>query len=267
VDNQLPNASTQVVLHPTQQRCPQPTLRMFIRKNNTASESYQLASYDVFQFVFQEIDVNLEQQTVLAMWEFLQDSMIACPAIFGSGGEDSSGGTTNILSPSAARVNPRPSTTGNLSGYDHDRPDGLSTKSRKSMDGGHNGDLYSIEKEIISEENKLYVSHFQLHPVKINVSFVMSQDVSMLNRSNQNPKSLVEIRSKNALLTSFTSFMKQIGELLLDLSSNITRAPIFINSTNYDHLLTSEVQLSRILKSFYFHSIVTQVLFIILIGL
>jgi hypothetical protein len=263
VDNQLPNAVTQVIVHPTQQRAPQPTLRMFARKNLVASQAYQLASYDMFQFVFQEIDVNLEQQTVLAMWEFLQDSMVACPTIFGSGKDDPSPAVSGANSHSSMTSPPAPRLSVANDIMSSSAESGTSLKSRNSADnitaGVTGADLYSIEREIVGEENKLYISHFQLHPIKINVSFVMTQDHSIANKTTTNPKSLVEIKSKNAFLTSFTSFMKQIGELLLDLSSNITRAPIYIHSTNYDHLLTSEPEISRILKNFYFHSIVTQV--------
>ena len=336
IDNQLPDAIAQVILHPTHLRFPQPTIRLFIRKNKTASQSYQLASYDVVEFVMQELDVNLEQQTVMATWIFLQDCVLASPRLFlpattatttagsaGSGGVggtvttddlastsnsssgigsgSGSGGSGDMTSAhsfvtSASTTNmqhyevispqpqPQPQTTTRMHSHTQPALHETSSLGRSSMYGNAaiaSGTansvsaassvgmveknpittINSIQQEMQSDDNKLYISHFKLHPLKINVSFVMTTDahnsnvksVSALSKS-----SLIEAKS-SGILTSFSSFMRQIGELLLDLSSNITKAPIFIHATTYDHLLTSEEDLSRILKNFYFHSIVVQV--------
>ena len=335
IDNQLPDAIAQVILHPTHLRFPQPTIRLFIRKNKTASQSYQLASYDVVEFVMQELDVNLEQQTVMATWIFLQDCVLASPRLFlpattatttagsagsgggvggtvttddltstsnsssgiGSGSGSGSGGSGDMTSAhsfvtSASTTNmqhyevisPQPLTTTRMHSHTQTALHETSSLGRSSMYGSAaiaSGTansvsaassvgmveknpittINSIQQEMQSDDNKLYISHFKLHPLKINVSFVMTTDahnsnvksVSALSKS-----SLIEAKS-SGILTSFSSFMRQIGELLLDLSSNITKAPIFIHATTYDHLLTSEEDLSRILKNFYFHSIVVQV--------
>ena len=112
--------------------------------------------------------------------------------------------------------------------------------------------------ENTSDENKLYIDSFKLHPIKINVSFVMTPDIGVYSTRKQEKSTLIS-ESGGGVITAFASFFRQVGILVLDLSSNITRAPILISATNYEHMLITESELTRILQKFYFQSIVSQV--------
>ena len=61
------------------------------------------------------------------------------------------------------------------------------------------------------------------------------------------------------------NFFKQTGEVILDFSTNITNAPIYIRHLTAPNMLTSQRELTTKLQSFYFQYIVRQVLLYIVL--
>jgi hypothetical protein len=83
VDNQLPEASAAVMLSPIQVKVHQPIVRIRIRRNNELSK-HDLTSYDTIELIIQEIDLRLEQQTVLACWDLYQSLLTEMRATISS---------------------------------------------------------------------------------------------------------------------------------------------------------------------------------------
>jgi hypothetical protein len=67
------------------------------------------------------------------------------------------------------------------------------------------------------------------------------------------------------VLTASSSFLRQVGEVVLDLTSNITNTPIFLSGMEKEHLSMSGRELTAKLQDIYFQSLVREVsnLFII----
>lgn len=220
IDNQLADSITPVLLHQTQAKFQQPIIRLLLRKNNRLSNlTPNLTCYDNFQLVIQELDLHLEQQTVVASWELSQR-----------------------VSPMLVNIFPP-----------------LKDSSRNSVnrDGplGSEKNLFGSSSVI---EDSLYIERFSLNGIKINVSFLMTPEVVESHRKrSQSRESQVQYGA--VVLTASSSFLRQVGEVVLDLTSNITNTPIFLSGMEKEHLSMSGRELTAKLQDIYFQSLVREV--------
>ena len=77
IDNQLPDASAQVLLAATPKKRPLPVASFFVRQNQTdkpSSQSADLTSIERAEIRVEELDLKLEQEMVLACWAVIQDA-------------------------------------------------------------------------------------------------------------------------------------------------------------------------------------------------
>ena len=77
IDNQLPDASAQVLLAATPKKRPLPVVSFFVRQNQTdkpSSQSAELTSIERAEIRVEELDLKLEQEMVLACWAVIQDA-------------------------------------------------------------------------------------------------------------------------------------------------------------------------------------------------
>jgi hypothetical protein len=167
--------------------------------------------------VIQELDVHLEQQTVVAAWSTAQKT----------------GNVWFTLFPTLFEA----------------QTSSVDSKGRVSTSASAD----------YAEDKKLYIDLFNLNPIKINISFLMSGSAA-----SQGTRRIQRVESTSrfegaGLLFAFSSFLRQVGEVVLDLSLNITDAPILISGMKKDNLYMSNRELTNKLQSIYFHSLVTQV--------
>jgi len=225
---------TPVLLHQTQKKYPQPILRLLLRKNNLLSnQTTNLSCYDDFQLVIQELDIHLEQQTVLAAWDTAQKTTEVWGKIFPS------------LFASQDSI--------------------AMSKLRADSDVGGPSIVSSFYSHSLfadsTDGNKLYIDRFNLNPIKINISFVMTPDIVSQTRdrsSGQNRDSALRYDG-SGIFFAFSSFLRQVGEVVLDLSSNISNAPIWITGMQTEHLSMSNRELAIKLQAIYLQAIVSQV--------
>ena len=124
------------------------------------------------------------------------------------------------------------------------------SKSKSQSDNEQLDDLM-----ISDDVTKLYVDTIQIGPIKINVSFIISphstshsqrwgaqvQGASFLLGNNNSSKT-------QGLFSTLSLFMWQIGEVVLDLSSTIADAPIYINGFFLRHLFKTDLAMIRTLN-------------------
>lgn len=220
IDNQLTDSITPVLLHQTQAKFQQPIIRLLLRKNNQLSNlTPNLTCYDNFQLVIQELDVHLEQQTVVASWELSQR---VSPML------------VNIFPPLKDPV----------------RGSGRDLNSSAT-------NLFGSSSAI---EDSLYIERFSLNGIKINMSFLMTPEVVESHRKRTQSRD-AQVQYGAGVLTASSSFLRQVGEVVLDLTSNITNTPIFLSGMDKDHLSMSGRELTAKLQDIYFQSLVREVCF------
>ena len=223
------DAVTPVLLHQTQMKHPQPILRILLRRNNLLSKhnkSHKLSCYDDFQLVVQELDIHLEQQTVIAAHETAQKTFHIWVSTFPSLFDTQEGGLRT------ASGNER------LLGKGRNTTDMLSSS---------------------NDDHKLYIDRFYLNPIKINISFLMTPGAVTQHRDRSQHKEASLRYSGTGVFFAFSSFLRQVGEVVLDLSSNISNAPILIGGMRTENLFMSNRELTNKLQVIYFQSIVSQV--------
>ena len=196
-------------------------------ESDKVSRQHTVDCYEDFQLIVQELDVSLEQQIVLVTWD-LQSWWNLLPNVFG----DSAVHEETVAA----------------GGY------GNSRASKAQQEGA----AVISELTNVEDDNRLYIDMFSLHPIKINVSFVMSPGVVEPTRRRTHGRSLLNFGT--GVVGAFFPFLRQLGEVVLDLSSSISNAPIFISGMLKDHLFMSTKELKNSVLTIYFHSVVTQVL-------
>ena len=265
VDNQLPDPVSSVILCPTTVKYPQPVVRMHVRKKNLLSQN-KLTSYETIQLVVQELDLHLEQQTVVASWELVkslmqerkygkrqQQSQGQAATDKQGGGVD--GATTNMdslgfatctalvqyeLLPTLDETFRTTAKTG--------------TKTDRSADGNKREALLKQEEDV----NTLYIEHFEIFPIKFNVSFITTPQI--LVASNHKKQREADIRSEGTagLYSSVSLFLWQVGEVVLDLTSTISDAPIFFHGYEESHVFKTDYEIAKFLQDRYLHNAMWQ---------
>lgn len=250
VDNQLPDPVAPVLLHATQKKHPQPVVRLHLMKNNllsVESNQYTLACYEDFHLVVQELDVHLEQQTVIASWELIHNCWDILSTMFGESGAVSQSDNSDAFSLVDGAGDLRSSSTS----HQYMQPPVPSDSSDMIMSK-------MPEFAAGSDVTRLYIDRFGLHSIKINVSFVMTPEVISGSNLRAHERTMF-FMGRHGLLSELTSFLRQLGEIVMGLTTSISNAPIFISGMTTDHLFMSDRELANTLQQIYFQSIVSQV--------
>jgi hypothetical protein len=265
VDNQLLDAMSSVILSPTPVKSPQPVLRFHMKKKNLLSQS-NLKCYETLQLVIQELDLKLEQQTVLASWEMIKSWTKELASIGQvSDSRGGSGGDTVRVS-DTSRYFPD---TGNDSFSAKDalfmRPDDSDTVRNlqqsgfiESIEPSRNYDI----KKLIDDEDveKLYIDDFKIFPIQINVSFIINPTYIIRKYRKEQREDNNHADSNNVgFYSAFSVLLWQIGAVVLDLTSSISDAPVFFNGFEAPHLFKTTNDVTRILQEHYLHSALGQI--------
>lgn len=232
VDNQLPESVSPVIVSPTKIFRPQPAFRVHIKKNNILSHQH-LESFDYFQIILQELDLHLEQQIVVSVWEFIKSVM----------NDMESREIDKTIHLDSDRYDPGSRRTSRHSGSSlhlHESSEPQATNADSDID-------------------KLYIDHFYVAPIMINISFIMnpqalsatSVDLDKKFRNGPDDASISEHSTLNL-------FLWQVGEVVLDLTSSITDAPIKLNGMTVNHLFKTWGEVSSILQDHYLNSALGQ---------
>jgi hypothetical protein len=245
LDNQLPDAAAPVLLAPLVTKKPQPTLRLHLIKNTNPL----ISGYDKIAVVVQELDLNLEQDTVIGMWDTIQswydehESALKDHAI-------------DINEMKHAR----------LFGYQTKDLDVVESKTplfaifspaKASATSvvDVNGMFMSNTDEDTAEY--VYVRDFYISPISIKVSFLITAEshalTSVRHRYNQPHQSTLD--ADIGLTTAISAFLWQVGEVVLDLTSTISDAPIYVEEIDRSHLFYVHSEFSKMLQSHYFQQL------------
>ena len=270
VDNQLPEATASVMLSPTPQKHPQPITRLHVRRNISKS-AQGLDSFDFVELVVQDLDLRLEQVTVLACSELMRYFYDALKKGDTTGNKDESllymiaGGS---FSGGGSRGTYNGSKVDNYKPYEDLRSESsaeiLKSHSELNMQDKQLFTSKSIAAQTILESedsNKQYVRSFQIYPIKVNVTFIISPQ-----KSNQRKwtsqiyvmKESANTTGQQSFMSAITMFTRQIGEVVLDLSASIADAPIVIAAINIEHLFKTNTELTKFLYQHYLTSILWQ---------
>lgn len=228
VDNQLYSSSYNSIIKPTCVFHPQPSLRLYICKNDILSVA-STPAYDKMEFILQEIDMNLEQQVVASIWEIEQiirrEKML----------------------------------------FYREFSDDLLNKKEKSDIPSHKPfDLVTGEpnpyfNSPMDIEQKLYVEHFYISPIVINVSFLTSPKSSFsqtIATEAVSERSSIDSSSENSPLQIF---LWQVGEVVLDLTSNISNSSLKFNGLSIDYMFKTWFDITSTLREHYLNSALGQI--------
>lgn len=240
IDNQLPQPLSPVILAPTSVQRPQPALRMHIRKNNNLSHEH-LESFDSIEVIVQEFDMHLEQQTVLAVWDLIK-------------GINNEKKSTEAINKGATST--KVSVFKNY-GFDLDNESESTVKIDTSAKHFANGIVESDEAThgAISAINKVYIDRFAIAPMKINVSFIMTPYGT---ENDKVESSASDEGMGDADKAPVSSFLYQVGEVVLDLTSTISDSPIKLNGLTNTHMFETWDTIFVTLQSHYLSAALSQ---------
>lgn len=245
IDNQLPQSAAPVILCPKRKIFAQPVLRILVRKNNVLSQS-TLNSYEAIELILQELDVFLEQKQVIASWELLQSWVNSLDSsLVGSGA---------AINDAWAQLVPQVKTPPRDA-----RP--VLLRDDLALRLERHGEVTAIRSSTADgyvDNNKIYVESFVIGSIKINVSFIMSPNVQL---SGHRPSAVkgVFFGDVSNLGYAFSILIRQIGDVVLDLTSAVTDAPIVLNGLEVMHLFKTDVELAKTLQEHYLNSFMRQV--------
>ncbi len=254
VDNQLPDSYCPVIVAPTTVKFPQPVVRVHVRKNNVISKK-NLSCYRTIQMVVQELDVKLEQQTVLASWELVktllsQKRQSDSSAVLDSKLFDNLE-MTNLL-PDNTLSSPFVST-----GMEKQSPK-KSNNLLRTFQSPQKGDLQAVRNILEDAEVlKLYIENFSISSIKINVSFFTTPQ-HIVEHYRKGAKA--DLRNERALgiFSAISFFLWQVGEVVLDLTSSISDAPIYFNGFQAAYLFKTALDIQETLLEHYLHNALGQ---------
>jgi hypothetical protein len=254
IDNQLPETIAPVMIAPAAVKYHQPVVRAHIRKNNLLSGG-QLTSYDNFTLVVQELDLKLEQQTIISSWELLQNCLQVHRDTLTEYSHDKTESKKQKSFEKAIDL------LGFATCTEIKRYDLLPTLVRaQSTNNKADPYLSTVNDYDVSEDesnNKLYIKNYCIFPFKMNASFITSPHSMNSNLSIREHQ--VSIREDDGALSTFRMFLWQVGEIVLDLSSTISDAPVYINGLIGSHMFETGNDLSKRLESHYFQYLMRQV--------
>jgi hypothetical protein len=238
VDNQLSEAACPVILFPTPVKNPQPVLRMHFKKKNLLSQS-NLDCYETAQFVIQQLDLKVEQQTVLASWEMIK-----------TWNKEISDEFLGVLSPSGNALSAEnPNWNLNLENFD-----GRIASQRYIEPSVKNNINTFIDDENVE---KIYIDDFKIFPIQINVSFIINPSY-IIRKYRKEQRENISDEASAGFYSALSIFLWQIGTVALDLTSSISNAPIFFNGFEAPHLFKTSNDVARILQEHYLHSALGQ---------
>jgi hypothetical protein len=228
VDNQLPDPVSPVMLSPTSVPRPLPTVRLHVVKNNALSHEH-LDSYDRLDLDVQVLDLHLEQQTVVAVWDFIRTIRNDMHLREQESSKQAASGTRTS---NQMHAEERPQD-------DHD----------DTNSAGADADI-----------DKIYIDHFRISTIMFNISFIMNpqalssthSSVTLYNDSTASGEASIDEHS------SVHQFMWQVGEVVLDLTSTIQDAPIRLRDITVDHMFKTWGEVRSILQEHYLNSALGQ---------
>jgi vacuolar protein sorting-associated protein 13A/C len=243
IDNQLPQSAAPVILCPTRTVAAQPVMRFLMQKNNLLSQN-RLNSYETVELIVQELDIFLEQKQVVASWELVRNWVgVIEPAAGDSASSDGWGSLTlGMTPPKDIRVSPA-------------RNESLSGIRRINS-----SELPVIRSSVVDaalENSKIYIEHLTINSIKINVSFIMSPNVQL---GGHRPEAVKTFFSGDVSNVGYACSMllRQIGDIVLDLTSAVTDAPIVLNGLEVVHLFKKDTELAKTLQDHYLNSFLMQ---------
>ena len=236
IDNQLPQPLSPVILAPTSVPRPQPALRMHIRKNNNLSHEH-LESFDSISIILQELDLHLEQQTVLAVWDLIKGINNEKKSTDALKNKETKSAIDNVFKNygfelnNEADITSSPDAKGEIVENDHKTAPGT-----------------------ISAINKVYVDNFAIAPMKINISFIMNP----FGSDFQIESSAADESIGDSDKAPVSSFLYQVGEVVLDLTSTITDSPIKLNGLTNTHMFETWDTIFVTLQGHYLSAALSQ---------
>ena len=292
IDNQLPNPMASVILYPTQTKHPQPAVRFHLSKSNLNSQPH-LNSYEAIQVIIQEFDLKLEQQTVVATWELVQDWTQELRYTFELLETSDPNNTmkkparaTEVRSDASVDTSSQQGFGGGDSRYHHSGDNeneellkwyGMSYTPQNHVTAAvvEGSTATTVQKKDDEHSvDKIYIEFFKLGPIQVNVGFIMTphMDANIDITGNiaagnvgLNPHKLAQQKDGNGaddekgdLSTAAWNFLLQVGEVVLDLTSAVDNAPIMLNGLEVPNLFETEAKLGTILQDHYFTSALRQ---------
>lgn len=227
VDNQLPDAEETVIAIPTPVRVRQPVVRLSMRKNNMLSTPH-LSSYDNMDLVVQQLDIRLEQSVVVASWEHYQQFMLEL--------------RSSAFKHMASYVDASFDSGADKRGY-----------KKGSRSENDNGDetapsIFDVEAD---NGNKIYVELLFIGPIKLNVSFITTQRFLTATNAIVDSQATAITTSDLGILSRLATFVRQVVDVVVNLTSSITDAPINIAGHRLPYVLKTSNELSRTLLDHY----------------
>lgn len=249
VDNQLSDAITPVILSPTKAKSPQPVLRLHLRSRSLLSQT-NLNCYETLQLIVQELDLQLEQQTVLAIWEMVKGWVHERHESLYNINKNS---FSQSLTPLKAINNTKDYT------FYQDIDQEEFVRMIQSDISGVGASKESDLKRLIDDDHvsKVYVDDFKIFPIKINVTFLINPTYIM-KRYRKEQRDDLSSDSAYGLYSTLSLFLWQLGAVVLDLTSSISNAPIFFNGFEAPHLFKTQHDVTRIIQEHYLHSALGQ---------
>lgn len=210
IDNHLPRAAVDVILAQKPVRYQQPVLRFHATYNRETSHK-KLVSFDKIELVIQELDLKLEQQTIIISWFFTEQIL------------------KHLSISLSHQKHEKFQVFGNLGFMD-------ALVSRIT-----NND--TIMPTDPFDEDKLYIDELLLCLIKINISFITTPATILSNFSNDiNPEEVKKSftsRNQRLLYSSITAFLTRVGEVVLGLTTSISDAPITLSGKAINHFFVS----------------------------
>ena len=232
IDNQLPDAASSVILSPTAILRPQPVVRMHILRNNNLCHEH-LASYDLVILIVQELDLQLEQQTVTALWEITQNYLM----------ERSTKAAENESQP-------------------------LQVKKDSLIFTKRGTDSAVDMCQTAIDDDKIYCDYFYIAPIMIHVSFITSNSLYKNDGSTGKigggkwDTDNMAHGVRNIPLdhsTPVSLFLWQVGAVVLELSSSISDARIELHGMTVSNMFKTMEEVASILQEHYLNSALGQV--------
>lgn len=191
----------------------------------------------------QELDIFLEQKQVVASWNLLQSWMADIEQEL-----ENVSSLNRPLPPSEEQgpsAAPRQQRTPSRESY-------LSRVSPLQRAGS-----VGRRPEEGYESKKIYIENFVIGPIKMNVSFIISPDVHFRQARVGVVKGVLS-GDVNNLWYAFAFLARQIGNVVLDLTSAVTDAPIELNCLQARHLFKTDSELTKTLQDHYLTSFLKQ---------
>lgn len=254
VDNQLPSSSVSVILAPSQVKVHQPVIRLRISRNNTLSRQ-DITSYDAIEVIVQEIDLRLEQRIVLACWDLYRSLLSEVRATLASAHSDFSnddfkpiidslGFSTSAASQSTnsydlvaslnllfrgdvfEKKSPNLSNGSDKLPTDKSYPQQMNEINRTiPSDGRLNAAFDSVGDDV---NHTIYIEQLSIGPIKINMSFFTSHSIMSRSTSDDDSSGSISTTTEGlGIVSTIALFLRQVGEVALNLTSSISDAPIF----------------------------------------